>query len=99
MGAAMITVEQTETTDPFIFNVTVEEGPTRTRHQVTMGHGLYRKLTGGRITPARCIELAFIYLLERERKESILPNFDVTLISAYFPGFTSEFKNIVRNAG
>jgi hypothetical protein len=95
----MITVEQTDAADPFVFRVTVEEGPTRTRHQVTMGHGLYQKLTGGRVPPARCIELAFVYLLERERKEAILPNFDVTMISAYFPGFTSEFKSIVRGAG
>ncbi len=94
----MITVKRQNSTDPFIFDVTVEEGDSRTRHTVTMAEATYLKLTNRKVSADHCIELAFNYLLEREQKEAILSNFDITLISSYFPDFVTEFKSYLRNS-
>ncbi|HET6465667.1 MAG TPA: hypothetical protein VFH55_08680 [Nitrospiria bacterium] len=89
----MIDVKPTDEGDPMIFDVTVQDEEGTSRYKVTMALATYRKLTGGKVNPARCVQAAFEYLLERESKDSILTNFDITLISAYFPTFGSEFKN------
>ncbi len=94
----MITVLQTQSSAPYIFDVTVEDDAGRTRHQVTMDQAMYQRLTGGRIPPARCIEETFAFLLERETKEALLPNFDLIFVSAFFPEFISEFKNRLASA-
>ncbi len=86
----MIHVEQTGQDDPFTFNVTVQENGGETCHQVTMSQSTYKKLTGGKVTAERCIQAAFLFLLDREPKESILSRFDVTVISRYFPNFEQE---------
>ena len=51
----------------------------------------YHKLTGGKISHAECVKHAFEFLLERESKESILRQFDLLVISRYFPEFEREF--------
>jgi len=48
------------------------------------------RLTAGKHTPERCLEAAFLFLLDREPKESILRRFDVTEISRHFPEFERE---------
>ncbi|MBI1868627.1 MAG: hypothetical protein HYS06_10115 [Methylocystis sp.] len=78
--------------DPMRFDVVVREGDGRTRHAVTMSRPTYERLTGGAHTPERCVEAAFRFLLEREPKEAILPAFDVTLVSRYFPEFERELS-------
>lgn len=88
----MVEVKQTHTGDPLRFAVTVREGRGSTRHEVSMTQATYQKLTGGKVSPERCIQGAFAYLLERESKESILHTFDVTVISRYFPNFEQEFS-------
>ena len=88
----MIDVKPTDEGDPMIFDVTVQDENGTSRYKVTMAQATYRKLTSGKVNPARCVQAAFEYLLEHESKESILSNFDITLISAYFPTFGSDFK-------
>jgi len=88
----MIDVMPKDEGDPMIFDVTVRDESGTSRHTVTMAKATYRKLSGGKVTPSRCVQAAFEYLLERESKESILTNFDITMLSAYFPTFGSEFK-------
>jgi hypothetical protein len=88
----VIEVKSVDGGDPMIFDVTVRDESGSTRHTVTMAQATYRKLTGGKVPAARCVQAAFEYLLERESKNSILTNFDITLIPAYFPTFGSEFK-------
>ena len=86
----MIQVRQTADGDPLAFTVVVREGHGETRHDVTMSRKTCDALTGGAHAPERCIEAAFQFLLDREPKESILRQFDVTLISRYFPEFARE---------
>lgn len=85
---------QEDTKEDFmIFKVTVDEGGSSTRHQVTVDGKTYQELTGGKSSPENLVEASFRYLLERERKESILSNFDLMLISSFFPGYSGEIKD------
>jgi len=92
----MIDVRQTNEGDPLQFTVNVREGPSETRHRVSMSKSTYEKLTQGKVSPDRCVQAAFEYLLEREPKESILRTFDITVISRYFPGFKTEFSKYLN---
>jgi hypothetical protein len=92
----MIHVQITSEADPLQFTVLVKEGKTETRHQVTMSQSTYSKLTKSLVGPDRCIQAAFRFLLDREPKESILPQFDVTLISKYFPSFEKEIGGYLK---
>ncbi len=92
----MIDVKQTKEGDPLQFTVTVQEGTSETRHRVSMSKSTYEKLAQGKVSPDRCVQAAFEYLLEREPKESILRTFDITVISRYFPGFETEFSRYLK---
>ncbi|TAK06364.1 MAG: hypothetical protein EPO39_09090 [Candidatus Manganitrophaceae bacterium] len=88
----MIHVERIEAVEePLEFCVIVGEDRSETKHEVTMAESIYQKLTGGKISPERCIQAAFQFLLDREPKESILSRFDMTTISKYFPDFERDF--------
>jgi hypothetical protein len=93
----MITVTQTNEQEPLAFTVTVKEGSSETVHQVTLSQATYQKLAGGgKVSAADCVHAAFEFLLAREAKESILKQFDITVISHYFPTFEREFSHYLR---
>jgi hypothetical protein len=94
----MIEVRQTAGGDPLQFAVTVRDDTGETRHIVTMASATYQRLAGGRHTPARCIEAAFQFLLDREPKESILRQFDVAAIAHYFPEFEHKLPDYLAGA-
>lgn len=89
----MIRVKQTNEADPLAFTVTVTEGADETSHQVTLPQADYQKLTGGKVSAAACVQVAFEFLLEREPKEAILKRFDITVISQYFPDFEHKLPS------
>jgi hypothetical protein len=76
--------------DPLGFEVMIREANGETRHQVTMGKAVLKKMAADRYTPEHCIEAAFRFLLDREPKESILGRFDLNVIPRYFPEFERE---------
>ncbi|MFP4004534.1 MAG: hypothetical protein ACLFV8_12215 [Alphaproteobacteria bacterium] len=94
----MIEVRQTGDADPLSFEVTVGEGNGQTRHQVTLSRADYERFASGPCTPERCIEAAFRFLLDREPKEAILPSFDVSVISRYFPEFEAELPRYIASS-
>jgi hypothetical protein len=49
-------------------------------HEVTLSRQAYQRLTGGTVLPDRLVRESFSFLLEREAKESILPQFDLPVI-------------------
>jgi hypothetical protein len=57
-----------------------------------MSKATYEKLTGGVVSPEACVRKSFEFLLEREPKESILRQFDITKISYYFPDFEPKLQ-------
>jgi hypothetical protein len=79
--------ELTKINNSWRFQVTLGTDPDTTSHTVTLDQKYWQKLTAGKITPPNLITKSFIFLLERESKESILPSFDLSLISTYFPDF------------
>lgn len=70
--------------------VTVAEGDSRTVHTVGLSHDDYNRLSGGDSSPEELVRRSFEFLLEREPKESILREFDITVISRYFPEYEDE---------
>ena len=91
-----IDVRATPEGDGWAFLVTVSEGSGQTTHRVTMSRNVYEQLTGGACPPEELVRRSFEFLLERERKESILAQFEITVISRYFPDYESEMTRRIR---
>ena len=85
-----IEVRKSEYGDRYIFQVTVREGGGTSHHQVTLRKADYKRLAGGKASPEALVTESFHFLLERERKESILSSFDIAVISRYFPEYERE---------
>lgn len=88
----MIKIIQDDAVDPLIFQVVIVENDGETHHRVTMSNNTYNDIFNISYTPVQCIEAAFHFLLDREPKEAILPSFDITVISRYFPEFKHEIS-------
>lgn len=87
----MIVVTPKAGSDPLAFEVVVKDGPSETRHQVTMTRETYARLAQQEeYAPETCVQAAFRFLLDRESKESILGRFDLSVIPRYFPEFEEE---------
>jgi len=82
-------------TSPTTIEVVVSENNSKTTHQVTVPDALYQKLTNGTISKEECVSAAFKFLLERESKESIMRQFELSVISEYFPEFERVFGEYV----
>jgi len=68
------------------YEVTVEAGST-TRHRVELPVAYWEKLCRPGESREALIERSFRFLLERESNTSILPSFELSVISRYFPEF------------
>jgi hypothetical protein len=87
MGAAKIKVKKT---NDWGFAVEIEEGGSKTSHQVTLAADFSAKFS---LTPEEVVRRSFEYLLDREPKEAILSSFSIPgTISRYFPDFENEIK-------
>ena len=93
---AEIDVRTTSEDDGWTFQVTVSEGSSQTVHQVTQDSEAYERLAGGACGPDELVRRSFEYLLEREPKESILREFDIMVITRYFPEYEGEIARRVR---
>lgn len=93
----MIDVKQTGGPDPLTFDVTISEGGSETQHQVTISHSDVERLTNGAVSPDKCVAAAFRFLLDREPKEAILPHFDISMISRYFPEFEARLPGYLAS--
>jgi hypothetical protein len=87
--ASMIHVEKTRDGDPVELMVVVRGGGSESRHRVRAARADLERLAPGQ-PPERCVEAAFRFLLDREPKESILGEFELTVIARYFPEFERE---------
>jgi hypothetical protein len=73
------------------FRVTVEDGSGSTTHQVELPTHFIDRL-GWTKTPEELIRRSFVFLLEREPKESILESFELSKISDYFPEYEQRLQ-------
>jgi len=87
--AARIEVEKLKEDE---FGVRVIEGRSESTHRVTLAQDDYRRLSRGKIEPHELIKRSFEFLLAREPKESILPEFDLSLIGRYFPEYERDLR-------
>jgi len=74
------------------FEVTIEDGKSQSRHEVTLARNDFERLAWTNESAARFVERSFRFLLAREPKESILARFDVSVIRRYFPEFDREMS-------
>jgi hypothetical protein len=73
------------------YRVTIEQGQTRTTHEVGVSPEELAKYAG-KATAERLVEASFEFLLEREPKESILRSFDLSDIEHYFPEYPKQIR-------
>ena len=73
------------------FQVTVN-AKNLTSHNVTLTDDVYQNLTNGKVSKKELIEFSFKFLLEREPNTSILPSFELSVISRYFPEYIKAVK-------
>jgi len=95
---AMIRVRTVGHDEPTQFEVVVQDWSGETHYQVTMSQADFERLGGETAAPEACVRAAFLFLLDREPKNSILRRFDVSVIERYFPEFRREFPRYLDAA-
>ena len=75
------------------FEVTVESRKVTT-HIVTVTPQINLKLTEGKISVEKLVEMSFECLLQHEPNFSILSSFDLPVIGRYFPEYESTIKKM-----
>lgn len=78
---------------PGKFRVRISESGGETMHVVSLKAADFQRLTGGRIPEEDLVEQSFHFLLGHEPKESILREFDLSVISRYFPQYEAAIKD------
>jgi len=73
------------------FDVAVGDELSESRHRVTVSADDEARFARLGVEPARAVEAAMAFLLDREPKESILGAFDIAVIRRYFPEFDEAF--------
>jgi hypothetical protein len=84
--AAAVSVTCSPAGDGYLCQVTVREGGSSSRHAVHVSRSDLARWAGGR-TPEDLVKDSFEFLLRRESKESILREFDLSIIKRYFPDY------------
>ena len=74
------------------FEITVKADQL-TKHVVTVTDQMLLNLTNNKISKEELLNFSFNFLLEREQNTSILSNFDIIVISKYFPEYISKVEN------
>lgn len=74
------------------FRVRVTEGSSASTHRVTVSTRDYDRIAGGKISRQELVKRSFEFLLEREAQESILAEFDLSVIGRYFREYEDEMK-------
>lgn len=74
------------------FDVHVTTGGSTSHHRVTVSGDERTRYAGPGADGATLVEASFLFLLEREPKESILPRFALSEIERYFPEYPREIR-------
>ena len=74
-----------------VYQVTVEEGASRTTHDVTVTAEDIERYAPG-VSAEQLVEASFRFLLEREPKESILSQFELSVIERYFSEYPVQIR-------
>lgn len=82
--------------DDSTFDVSVT-GRSNTRHRVTVAPSYHQQLTGGQLPAQALVEKSFEFLLQREPNTAILSQFDLSVISHYFPEYEREIQAMLEH--
>lgn len=88
----LITVGCEPDRDRWRCEVWIGDDPDATRHQVTVRDEDLLRLARVGTSVERVVEASFVFLLEREPRESILGQFDLPVIARYFPEYEREIR-------
>jgi hypothetical protein len=78
------------------YDVTVDDGRTTTHHEVTVWPSDVARYAED-ATPEELLEASFVFLLEREPKESILRKFELPVIERYFPDYPDRIAAMLAS--
>lgn len=81
------------TREGFACNVRVGTDRDATRHNVLVSHDDLASLAPGHYDPHELVAASFVFLLEREPRESILRQFELPVIERYFPGYETQIRH------
>lgn len=87
--------EQEETDDGWWFLVSISQkghATDVTEVSVTVGESYWERITEGEISPEETVIKTIKFLLDREPKEDILKEFDISTVKKYFSDFEDEMK-------
>ena len=62
-------------------------------YKVRLSSEYCQKLTGGKVDGQELVKKSFDFLLENESPESILKEFDLPVISQYYPDYEQEIHS------
>ena len=79
------------------FKVTVLSNQ-KSEHSVKITDNYHNQLTNGKLSKTELIKLSFEFLLEREPNTSILSEFDLSVISNYFPEYNDFVRKFCKEA-
>ena len=80
------------TPDGFACDVIVGTDAAATRHTVFVSQEALAQLAPGHYDPEELVTASFVFLLEREPRESILRRFELPVIERYFPGYEAQIR-------
>jgi len=95
--SAEITVDAKENSGGWECWVVVNDRNSQTAHLVTVDKAYLALLIESQTSVETLMQRSFEFLLKREPKESILGNFDLSVISRYFPDYEREISQMLRN--
>ncbi len=75
-----------------LFKVSIKDN-IETCHHVTLKDEIFQKLAQKKITKKKLINLSFEFLLKKEKNTQILREFQLQVISEYFPDYTEYIKS------
>ena len=98
--------DQTENEWEFLVSIDSGSGQGSYEYRVTLDEDYYKQLVhsmdstnspqaSSGSTPKELIKKSFEFLLAREPKESILREFNLKVISTYFPEYETEIKKLL----
>ena len=84
---ADVSIDCAQRGNDWLCRVTVREAETETRHEVSVSQADLTRYKTSNTSVVALVSEAFMFLLEREPKESILRSFALSDIERYFPEF------------
>lgn len=79
--------------------VAVGDDPAATRHDVSVEPETLARLAPDADDPTDLVRASFVFMLDREPRESILRSFELSLIGRYFPEYEGEIGRAPEGGG